>query len=356
MKTEVRNLTRVFGKNTAVDNISFSFEDGNIFGFIGPNGAGKTTTIRIMATLDLATSGDVFYDGVSATLYPEAVRRVVGYMPDSLPGYKDIQVWEYLDFFARSFGLKGTERTRALNDIIDFTNLGELRNKFLYALSKGMKQRVSLARALIHNPKVLIMDEPAAGLDPRARLELRTLLKILAEQKKAIFLSSHILSELQDICDGAVIIEQGKLLSAGTLDELLSDVTGAPAPAPTAEQVTVPASEQQTASAEQPEAAAATPPPQTPPHHDGPPAVSIVLKTPRGGGEAVRLKLLEHPLTRSVELVDDDEVRAVVQGNDAEVSSVVGTVFAAHLTVLSFTRNQMGLEELFMKITQGKVK
>ena len=108
MKTEVRNLTRVFGKNTAVDNISFSFEDGNIFGFIGPNGAGKTTTIRIMATLDLATSGDVFYDGVSATLYPEAVRRVVGYMPDSLPGYKDIQVWEYLDFFARSFGLKGT--------------------------------------------------------------------------------------------------------------------------------------------------------------------------------------------------------------------------------------------------------
>ena len=351
MKTEVRNLTRVFGKNTAVDNISFSFEDGNIFGFIGPNGAGKTTTIRIMATLDLATSGDVFYDGVSATLYPEAVRRVVGYMPDSLPGYKDIQVWEYLDFFARSFGLKGAERTRALNDIIDFTNLGELRNKFLYALSKGMKQRVSLARALIHNPKVLIMDEPAAGLDPRARLELRTLLKILAEQKKAIFLSSHILSELQDICDGAVIIEQGKLLSAGTLGELLSTVTGAPAPAPAAETAEAPQTAEvsgETASG----AAAQVPPPQ----HEGPPAVSIVLKTPRGGAEAVRLKLLEHPLTKSVDLVDDDEVRAVVQGTDAEVSSVVGTVFAANLTVLSFTRNQMGLEELFMKITQGKVK
>ena len=351
MKTEVRNLTRVFGKNTAVDNISFSFEDGNIFGFIGPNGAGKTTTIRIMATLDLATSGDVFYDGVSATLYPEAVRRVVGYMPDSLPGYKDIQVWEYLDFFARSFGLKGAERTRALNDIIDFTNLGELRNKFLYALSKGMKQRVSLARALIHNPKVLIMDEPAAGLDPRARLELRTLLKILAEQKKAIFLSSHILSELQDICDGAVIIEQGKLLSAGTLGELLSNVTGAPAPAPAPETAaTVPQAADVSA-----ETAPGTSAP-VPPQHEGPPAISIVLKTPRGGAEAVRLKLLEHPLTKSVDLVDDDEVRAVVQGTDAEVSSVVGTVFAANLTVLSFTRNQMGLEELFMKITQGKVK
>jgi ABC-2 type transport system ATP-binding protein len=345
MKTEVRNLTRVFGRTVAVNDISFSFEDGNIFGFIGPNGAGKTTTIRIMATLDLATSGDVFYDGVSATLYPEAVRRVVGYMPDSLPGYKDIQVWEYLDFFARSFGLKGAERTRALNDIVEFTNLGELRNKFLFALSKGMKQRVSLARALIHNPKVLIMDEPAAGLDPRARHELRTLLKILAEQKKAIFLSSHILSELQDICDGAVIIEQGRLLSAGTLNDLLSQVNGGtPAPVQTPTGGTDGLSGGASA-------AAAAPQPQT-----APKGVSITLKTPRGEAEPVRLKLLEHPLTRSADLFDDDEVHAVIEGSDTEVSRAVGTVFAAGLTVLSFTRNQMGLEELFMKITQGKVQ
>ncbi len=345
MKTEVRNLTRVFGKTVAVNDISFSFEDGNIFGFIGPNGAGKTTTIRIMATLDLATSGDVLYDGVSATLYPEAVRRVVGYMPDSLPGYKDIQVWEYLDFFARSFGLKGAERTRALNDIVEFTNLGELRTKFLFALSKGMKQRVSLARALIHNPKVLIMDEPAAGLDPRARHELRTLLKILAEQKKAIFLSSHILSELQDICDGAVIIEQGKLLSAGTLNDLLAQVNGG-APAPAQAQ----SGESADLSGTSPEQQAASAP-QT-----APKGVSVTLKTPRGEAEPVRLKLLEHPLTRSVDLFDDDEVHAIIEGNDAEVSRVVGTVFAAGLTVLSFNRNQMGLEELFMKITQGKVQ
>ena len=345
MKTEVRNLTRVFGKTVAVNDISFSFEDGNIFGFIGPNGAGKTTTIRIMATLDLATSGDVFYDGVSATLYPEAVRRVVGYMPDSLPGYKDIQVWEYLDFFARSFGLRGAERTRALNDIVEFTNLGELRNKFLFALSKGMKQRVSLARALIHNPKVLIMDEPAAGLDPRARHELRTLLKILADQKKAIFLSSHILSELQDICDGAVIIEQGKLLSAGTLSDLLSQVNGG-----TPAQVQTPAGGTSGLSGDA-SVAAAAPQPQT-----APKGVSITLKTPRGEAEPVRLKLLEQPLTRSAELFDDDEVHAVIEGTDAEVSRAVGAVFAAGLTILSFTRNQMGLEELFMKITQGKVQ
>ncbi|MBR4254834.1 MAG: ABC transporter ATP-binding protein [Lentisphaeria bacterium] len=348
MKTEVRNLSRIFGKTVAVDNISFSFEDGNIFGFIGPNGAGKTTTIRIMATLDLATSGDVFYDGVSATLYPEAVRRVVGYMPDSLPGYKDIQVWEYLDFFARSFGLRGAERTRALNDIVDFTNLGELRNKFLFALSKGMKQRVSLARALIHNPKVLIMDEPAAGLDPRARHELRTLLKILAEQKKAIFLSSHILSELQDICDGAVIIEQGKLLSAGTLNDLLSQVTGG-TPPPAAAESAVPQAQADGTSG-------LSGAPAAPRTQAAPQGVSIILKTPRGEAEPVRLKLLEHPLTRSVDLFDDDEVHAVIAGSDAEVSRVVGTVFAAGLTVLSFNRNQMGLEELFMKITQGKVQ
>ena len=342
MKTEVRNLTRVFGKTVAVNDISFSFEDGNIFGFIGPNGAGKTTTIRIMATLDLATSGDVFYDGVSATLFPEAVRRVVGYMPDSLPGYKDIQVWEYLDFFARSFGLKGAERTRALDDIVEFTNLGELRSKFLFALSKGMKQRVSLARALIHNPKVLIMDEPAAGLDPRARHELRTLLKILADQKKAIFLSSHILSELQDICDGAVIIEQGKLLSAGTLNDLLAQVNGGAAPVPAQQASGESADLSGTPAASAPQAV--------------PKGISISLKTPRGEAEPVRLKLLEHPLTRSVDVFDDDEVHAVIEGTDAEVSGVVGTVFAAGLTVLSFTRNQMGLEELFMKITQGKVQ
>ena len=350
MKTEVLNLTRVFGKTVAVNDISFSFEDGNIFGFIGPNGAGKTTTIRIMATLDLTTSGDVFYDGVSATLYPEAVRRVVGYMPDSLPGYKDIQVWEYLDFFARSFGLKGAERTRALNDIVEFTNLGELRTKFLFALSKGMKQRVSLARALIHNPKVLIMDEPAAGLDPRARHELRTLLKILADQKKAIFLSSHILSELQDICDGAVIIEQGKLLSAGTLNDLLAQVNGGPVPS------AVPASSEQPQPGETADLSGSDAAPAAPQPPVMPKGVSITLKTPRGEAEPVRLKLLEHPLTRSVDLFDDDEVHAVIEGTDAEVSRVVGTVFAAGLTVLSFTRNQMGLEELFMKITQGKVQ
>ena len=348
MKTEVRNVTRVFGRMKVVDDLSFSFEDGNIFGFIGPNGAGKTTTIRIMATVDTATIGDVFYDGVSVTLYPDAIRRIIGYMPDSLPAYKDITVLEYLDFFARSFGLRGAKRTGTLNDLVEFTNLGDIRHKIIATLSKGMKQRVSLARALIHDPKVLIMDEPAAGLDPRARYELRTLLKILAQQKKAILLSSHILTELQDICNGAVIIDRGRLLSAGTTEELLAQVavqemqTGqtaqAPAPAGTAPQSVAPAAEPGTL--------------RTPAGNEH--VTSVILKTPPGKADPVRLKLLEHPLTRSAESVDDNEVHALIGGSEAEVSGVIGTIFAAGLTVLSVDQNKMDLEELFMKITQEK--
>ncbi len=325
MKIQVRNLVRTFGTTRAVDNISFEFASGNIFGFIGPNGAGKTTTIRMMATLDLPDSGDVFYDGISVVDDPEEVRRVVGYMPDSLPDFRDIQVWEYLDFFARSFGLRGERRKRALAEIEEFTNLGGIRHKYLAGLSKGMKQRVSLARALVHNPAVLIMDEPAAGLDPRARLELRSLLKILSEQGKAILLSSHILSELQDICDGAVIIEKGKLLSAGTLDQLLAKAGGA---APGI--------------------------PGTPGVPDAPPQVTVVIQCAKT--EEARLKLLEHPAVKEVVIMGEGKLKAFIQGGDELVPPVMGTLFAAGLPVMGFMRQSIGLEELFMRITTGEVQ
>ena len=325
MKIQIKHLVRTFGANRAVDDISFEFSSGNIFGFIGPNGAGKTTTIKIMATLDRPDSGDVLYDGVSAVLYPEKIRRVVGYMPDSLPDYRDIQVWEYLDFFARAFGLRGALRRKVLQDIEEFTQLGEIRYKYLAALSKGMKQRVSLARSLVHNPQVLVMDEPAAGLDPRARLELRSLLKILAGQGKAILLSSHILSELQDICDGAVIIEKGKLLSAGTLEQLLQTAEGAPA------------------------ADAASTAPEAPRR-------SHVVIEIAGAPEAARLKLLEHPLVAATEIHGEREIHVEISGGDAEAAQVVGTLFAAGIVVTGYRRNELGLEELFMKITTGKVQ
>ena len=191
MEVKVENLRRTFGKLVAVDNLSFSFNSGDICGFVGPNGSGKTTTINIMAAIDAPDSGDVKYDGVSAVDYPEKISRIIGYMPDHLPAIKSITVWEYLDFFGRCYGLKADARSKRICYLEEFIGLGTMRNKQLHSLSKGMKQRVCLARALIHDPEIMIMDEPAAGLDPQSRIELRGMIKTLAAAGKGIFLSSH---------------------------------------------------------------------------------------------------------------------------------------------------------------------
>src|SRR5438128_3532783 len=228
MRISVLHLRKHFGKTKAVDDISFTFTSGQIYGFVGPNGAGKSTTMRILATLDEPTAGDAFVDGVSVVEEPERARRLVGYVPDSLPTHRDMSVHEYLDFFARAYGLAGRHRLQVLERIEEFTNLTGIREKPVVALSKGMKQRVSIARAILHDPPVLIMDEPAAGLDPRARIELRELLKMLSWQGKAILISSHILTELAEICDGVVIIEHGKILRAGKLDKILPNVSDVP--------------------------------------------------------------------------------------------------------------------------------
>ena len=317
MEIKVNGLTRVFGKKTAVDHISFSFSSGDIFGFIGPNGAGKTTTIRMMTTIDMPDEGDVFYDGVSAVLYPEEVRKIVGYMPDSLPDFSDIMVWEYLDFIARGYGLKGKKRLTRLKDVEEFTDLGGMRDKPLSALSKGMKQRVSLARALIHDPQVLIMDEPAAGLDPRARLELRNLLKILAGQKKAILLSSHILSELQDICNGAVIIEQGKILSAGSLQQMSRDAE-----------------------------------PETEKNEK---LSSIIIECP-GKTAELKLKLLEHPSVAEVREMPDGKLHFALKEWETTLTPLMAQLFSEGFPITGFRKEELSLEELFMRITAGKVQ
>ena len=229
MKIEVRHLTKFFGPLRAVDDLSFSFGSGDVVGFVGPNGSGKTTTMSIMATLDVPTAGDVLLDGRSVLDYPEESRRRIGFMPDDLPSLSDITVHEYVDFYGRAFGLRGAALDRATAEVEDFTGVADLRDRTLSALSKGMKQRVSLARALVHDPELLIMDEPANGLDPRARVELRELVKILAENGKAILISSHILTELSEMCTGVVIIERGRLVSGGAI----SDVAAAAAPTQT---------------------------------------------------------------------------------------------------------------------------
>ncbi|MCL2624726.1 MAG: ABC transporter ATP-binding protein, partial [Planctomycetaceae bacterium] len=199
MDVYIVDLVRQFGKTNAVDHVTFSFGGGQIFGFVGPNGAGKTTTMRILATLDEPTSGDIFVGGRSVTQYPDEVRRLVGFMPDSLPEYRDITVHEYLDFFARAFKIRQPRRRKIVEHVEEFVGLVDFREKTLSQISKGMKQRVSLARAIVHEPEVLVLDEPANGLDPRARIELRELLKALREQGKAILISSHILTELGEM-------------------------------------------------------------------------------------------------------------------------------------------------------------
>lgn len=218
---EVRGLCRYFGKLKAAHNVSFKAWPGQVVGFIGPNGAGKTTTMRILSTLDSPTRGDALVCGWSAVNFPDKVRKFLGFMPDSFGRYSNMNVVEYLDFFARAYGFRGGERRDAVERVLVFTELRKLADKPINSLSKGMSQRLGLGRTLIHDPKVLILDEPAAGLDPRARVELRELIKLLAtEMKKTVLISSHILTELGEVCDSAVIIEAGRILAHGTVEEL----------------------------------------------------------------------------------------------------------------------------------------
>ena len=217
----VRGVTKRFGAFTAVDRVSFDVLPGQICGFIGPNGAGKTTTMRIAATLDLPDEGDVMVYGSSVLVEPREVRRQLGFMPDHYGAYATTTVEEYLDFFARAYHLRGKQRRAALDYVSDFTGLAPLKGKLIDTLSKGMRQRLCLAKTLLHDPGFLILDEPAAGLDPRARVELRELVKALADMGKGVLISSHILSELSSMVDSISVIEGGRIQGAGTVEDIL---------------------------------------------------------------------------------------------------------------------------------------
>jgi len=217
---ELRGLHRYFGATRAVNDITFQVPRGQVFGYIGPNGAGKTTSMRILATLDIPTYGDAYVDGFSVVDDPDRVRRRLGFMPDYFGTYSNVNVREYLDFFARAYGLRGKERLRAISYVMDFTKLDGLAAKPITGLSKGMKQRLCLGRTMIHDPAVMVLDEPAAGLDPRARIQLREMIRQLAADGKTVLISSHILSELAEMCDMVAIIEQGRLLAVGSVAEI----------------------------------------------------------------------------------------------------------------------------------------
>jgi ABC-2 type transport system ATP-binding protein len=210
-----------------VDNLSLALGPGEIFGFIGPNGAGKTTTIKILATLLEPTTGTAFVDGINVVENPDAVRARIGYMPDTFGVYDEFKVWEYLDFFAAAYKVPKGDRPGLIDLVLDLTNLSNKKDAYVEGLSRGMKQRLCLARTMVHNPKVLLLDEPASGLDPRARIEIRDLLKELRNLGKTIIVSSHILPELADFCTSVGIIEKGKLLVSGPIDSLIGDNIGA---------------------------------------------------------------------------------------------------------------------------------
>ncbi len=219
---QVKDLSRNYGPLRAVDGISFEIPKGSVCGFVGANGAGKTTTMRILATLDYASSGTSSICGHDVVDEPSDVRRLIGWMPDHFGNYEHMTVLEYLDFFARSLGYKGAERTRRINEVMEFTDLAPLADRPSNKLSKGLTQRLGLGRALLHDPEVLIMDEPAAGLDPKARVELKHLIRVLASEGKTLFISSHILSELGEMCDTLLFINQGKIVHHGDAESLKS--------------------------------------------------------------------------------------------------------------------------------------
>jgi ABC-2 type transport system ATP-binding protein len=219
---ETVGLTRKYGRTQALSNLNLRIARGSIYGFIGPNGAGKTTTLRLLAGLLEPTSGTIAMMG--ERLRPGGAQQLVGYMPDFFGVYDDLRTWEYLDFFARCYGLSTKERRRSIEELLDLVDLTPQRNAFVQTLSRGMQQRLCLAHALVHNPPVLLLDEPASGLDPRARVELRELLRTLREMGKTILLSSHVLSELAEVCTEIGIIDRGRLIADGTVEDVRSQL------------------------------------------------------------------------------------------------------------------------------------
>ena len=322
----VDGLTKRFGRLKAVDEVRFLARPGQVIGFIGPNGAGKTTTMRILATLETPTSGDAFVCGASVIDDADAVRRVLGFMPDGFGKYPNMTVVEYLDFFARAYGLAGAARRDAVDRVLVFTELRRIARKNVTELSKGMGQRLGLGRTLIHDPEVLILDEPAAGLDPRARVELRELIALLAKElNKTVLISSHILTELGEICDAAAIIEAGQILATGTVEELRD-------------------ARRESLRRKAEEAAAAG---------TGTGEVTGVLTVRTLGEPAACVRhLLEQPgVAHAAEA--GPAVKLTFAGGDPEKAALLAGLLGAGFEVAEFAAQTESLEDAFMALTEG---
>ena len=222
----IEHLTKHYGSFPALKDLSLEIPDGALHGFVGPNGAGKTTTMRILATLMRPTSGTAYIDGTDITREGQKARKLVGYMPDFFGVYDSLKCWEYLDFYARCYRIGAEERKRMTGQLLELVQLEEKKDEYVEALSRGMKQRLCLARSLIHDPKLLILDEPASGMDPRARAEMKGILRTLREMGKTVLISSHILPELSEMCDSLTILDHGELVFSGSVDALSDRMNG----------------------------------------------------------------------------------------------------------------------------------
>ncbi|MFM1873756.1 MAG: putative transporter ATP-binding protein YbhF [Planctomycetota bacterium] len=306
---EVRELNRSYGKVRAVQDLSFAMARGQITGFVGPNGAGKTTTMRIAATLDIPDSGDVLIDGVSVLVEPRRARERIGYMSDQFHPYPNLDVMEYLDFFARAQGLRGKKRLDTVRSVASFCGLDTFADRPATGLSKGMGQRLHLAKTLLHDPQLLILDEPAAGLDPRARIEFRALLKELAAAGKSILISSHILPELGETCDSVVVLEKGRRVVSGSIADMQRSVAGEQA---------------------------------------------VQLRV-LGDPEALERFLATQPAVGEV-VIDGGRARFSFGGDDGELAALLARAVAAGLQVVEFGRIEADLEEIFLKTTKGNLQ
>lgn len=307
---QLRRLYRYFGRTKAVNDVSFEVDSGQVFGYIGPNGAGKTTSMRILSTLDLPDYGDALVDGFSVINDPDRVRKRLGFMPDNFGTYPNMNCIEYLDFFARSYGVVGRDRTKALRHTLSYTGLSKIAEKPIRGLSKGMRQRLCLGRAMIHDPAVLILDEPANGLDPRARIELRHMIRGLAADGKTLLVSSHILTELGEMCDAIGIIERGELIVSGTVADIKARLR---------------------------------------PHID-------VLVRLIDGGERLGQWLASKPNVSHIQATD---LVVRFQFDDSEPIAQTGLLKAiveAGFSVLEYSTESRSLEDVFLQITTGAVQ
>lgn len=305
---ETRHLTKRYGRFTALNELNLSITAGTLYGFIGPNGAGKTTTLRMLAGLLEPSSGQIRLSGQEISHDVATARRLVGYMPDFFGVYEDMKVWEYLDFFARCYQLDSSQRRRVVNELLELVDLADRRDAWVESLSRGMRQRLCLAHALVHDPQILLLDEPASGLDPRARIEMRELLKELSGMGKTIIISSHILVELAEMCQQVGIVEHGRLLYSG--------------------------------------------PPQQINH--SPHQRRLHLRT-LASTEAVEAALKSY---LGVTEFGPDETgwRVSFSGEDEALAGLLAHLVAHHIPVIHFSEEASDLEDVFLQITTGEVK